>query len=155
MTAFGSDSRYIQETRQVLETILRLLPERPFAVRLPDGTKLPSAAESNPPRFTIVLKRPAALRRMFLSPSELAMGEGYIVDDFDIEGDMVAAFRFIDRLQVTRLPLIDLARLIRQLLRLERMGNQVEASGQYLADKFEAYTADGDLHSPNRDRQAS
>ena len=30
------------------------------------------------PRFTIILKRPEALRAMFLSPSELKLGEAYI-----------------------------------------------------------------------------
>lgn len=44
------------------------------------------------PRFTLVLKRPEALRAMFLAPSELTLGESYIYDDFDIEGDIEAAF---------------------------------------------------------------
>jgi len=35
---------------------------------------------------------------MFLSPSELALGEAYIYDDFDIEGDIEAAFDLADYL---------------------------------------------------------
>jgi len=45
------------------------------------------------PRFTVVLKHPAALRAMFCSPSELSLGEAYIHDDFEIEGDIEAAER--------------------------------------------------------------
>ena len=33
-----------------------------------------------------------ALRAMFSSPSELTLGEAYVHDDFDIEGDIEAVF---------------------------------------------------------------
>jgi cyclopropane-fatty-acyl-phospholipid synthase len=35
---------------------------------------------------------------MFLSPSELTLGEAYICDDFDVEGDIEAAFELADYL---------------------------------------------------------
>jgi len=50
-----------------------------FAVRLWEGTTWqaePSSGE--PPRFTLVLQHPGALRKMFLPPSELNLGEAYI-----------------------------------------------------------------------------
>jgi len=46
----------------------------------------------------LVLKHPGALRAMFSSPSELSLGEAYIHDDFDIEGDVEAAFDLSDYL---------------------------------------------------------
>lgn len=48
--------------------------------------------------FTLVLKRPGALRRMFLPPSELAISEAYLRDDFDVEGSMEAATGLADNL---------------------------------------------------------
>ncbi|MGE0704899.1 MAG: class I SAM-dependent methyltransferase, partial [Vicinamibacterales bacterium] len=63
---------------------------RTFAVRLWDGT-VDTPSTGTPPRFTLALRRPGALRRMLVPPSELALGEAYLRDDFDIEGDVEAA----------------------------------------------------------------
>ncbi|MFL5991488.1 MAG: hypothetical protein ACJ73W_05780 [Rubrobacteraceae bacterium] len=38
-----------------------------------------------------MLRRPGALRRMLLPPTDLALGEAYLRDDFDVEGDIEAA----------------------------------------------------------------
>jgi cyclopropane-fatty-acyl-phospholipid synthase len=73
-----------------LEEAFGDLSPRAFAVRLWDGSVMPPGA-GQPARFTLVIQHPAALRRMFWSPTELALGEAYIHDDFDIEGDAEAA----------------------------------------------------------------
>jgi len=78
-----------------LETLLRDYPRRDFQVRLWDGTTW--GAEKQP-RFALVLKHPGALRAMCLSPSELTLGEAYIHDDFDIEGDIESIFHLADYL---------------------------------------------------------
>ena len=63
---------------------------RTFRVRYWDGSvDEPSGKE--PVRFTLVLRHPGALRRMFLPPTERTLGEAYLRDDFDVEGDMEAA----------------------------------------------------------------
>ncbi len=49
-------------------------------------------------RFTWVLNHPGALRRMFWPLNELSLGESYIFGDFDIEGDLEAAFSLGDLL---------------------------------------------------------
>ena len=64
-----------------LESLLADYPKRNFQVRLWDGTTWGTEKQ---PRFALVLKHPGALRAMFLSPSELKLGEAYIHDDFDI-----------------------------------------------------------------------
>ena len=69
-------------------------PRRNFQVRLWDGSVL----GSDHPRVTVVLKNPEALREMFVSPSELSLGEAYIFDDLDIVGDIYAGFDLADYL---------------------------------------------------------
>ncbi|MGA8866287.1 MAG: cyclopropane-fatty-acyl-phospholipid synthase family protein [Candidatus Sulfotelmatobacter sp.] len=79
---------------ELLSELLADFPGSNFRVRLWDGTTLGSGQ----PRFTLVLKHPGALRAMFLSPTELTLGESYIFDDLDIEGDIEAAFDLADYL---------------------------------------------------------
>ena len=78
-----------------LNDLLAEYPKRDFQLVLWDGTVW---GEQERPRFTVVLRHPGALRAMFLNPSELALGEAYISDDFDIEGDVEAAFDLADYL---------------------------------------------------------
>jgi cyclopropane-fatty-acyl-phospholipid synthase len=80
---------------ELLETLLADYPRRDFQVRLWDGT---TWGVEKQPRFTLVLKDAGALCAMFLSPSELTLGEAYIYDDFDIEGDIEAAFELAEYL---------------------------------------------------------
>ena len=67
---------------------------RGFAVRLWDGTIDAPPGATLP--FTLVVRRPGALRRAFLPPSELALVEAYLRDDLDAEGDLGAAGRLGD-----------------------------------------------------------
>lgn len=103
---------------QTVSLIDRLFPPpRTFAVRLSDGTELPGART---PAFGLVLRHPGALRRMLMPPIELSMGEAYIYDDFDIEGDIFAAFSLIDTSLARKFPLGDLLALVRGILTLPR-----------------------------------
>lgn len=79
----------------LLDKLFAEYPSRDFQIRLWDGSTWGAVEQ---PRFTLVLKHPEALRRMFLDPSELAIGEAYIYDDFDVEGDIEAAFVLSDYL---------------------------------------------------------
>ena len=78
--------------RASLESLSQAFADYPcavdFQVRLWDGTTWGSTEK---PRFTLIVKHPYALRQMFLSPSELGIGESYIKDDFDVQGDLEAA----------------------------------------------------------------
>lgn len=67
-------------------------PPRAFAIRLWNGRVLPAAGT---PEFTLVIASPGSLRRMFRPPVELSMGEAYLRGDFDVEGDMTAAFEIV------------------------------------------------------------
>ena len=85
----------VRVSTEFLNTLFADYPRPDFHVRLWDETRWGSLEE---PRFTLVLKYPGALREMFLRPSELSMGEAYIFDDFDIEGDIEASFEMADYL---------------------------------------------------------
>jgi cyclopropane-fatty-acyl-phospholipid synthase len=80
---------------EFLDALLGNYPRRDFQVRLWDDAIWGTEKQ---PRFTLVLKHPGALRAMFSSPSELSLGQAYIHDDFDIEGDIEAAFDLSDYL---------------------------------------------------------
>jgi cyclopropane-fatty-acyl-phospholipid synthase len=82
----------IAQSIDFLEHLFLRYPRRDFRVRLWDGT----IWGGNKCKFTLVLKHPGGLRRMFTSPSELTLGEAYIFDDCDIEGDIEASFDLAD-----------------------------------------------------------
>ena len=99
----------------LLDSITADYPRRDFAVRLWDGEFWGDAIS---PRFTFVLKHPGALRRMLLGANQVTLGEAYIYDDFDVEGNLEAAFEFGDYLVAHELELMDKLRLAGLLLRI-------------------------------------
>lgn len=81
--------RVLEAARQAAAEVFGAPEERGFGVRYWNGYVEPGRAA--PPAFTLVLRRPAALRRMLLPPSELALGEAFVRGDFDVEGDLEPA----------------------------------------------------------------
>lgn len=125
-----------------LDSLLADYPRRDFQVRLWDGTTWGAERQ---PRFTLVLKDPGVLRAMFLSPSELTLGEAYIYGDFDIEGDIEAAFELADHLLGKQGSLgkrFDLAE------RLQKLPANHRAHTNRRRANFR-----GPVHSRDRDRQ--
>src|SRR5438105_8082708 len=72
---------------RILTAFTRDYPHN-FTVRFWSGSTW--EPRTGPPGFTLVLKHPGALRAMFWPFDRLGLGEAYIFDDFDIEGDMFA-----------------------------------------------------------------
>jgi cyclopropane-fatty-acyl-phospholipid synthase len=62
----------------------------PFAFRLWDGTELASRPGAAP-RFTVVINNPGAMATVFARPDLKTLGEAYLRDDLDVEGDLDAA----------------------------------------------------------------
>lgn len=116
---------------------------RNFVVRLWDGT---SWGDTERPRFTLVFKHPGAVRKMFAAPSELALGEAFIHDDFDIEGDMEAAFELADYLLAGEYSVTDRLQLGSLLLRLP--------NNEHLTERYPAPDLKGSIHSKQRDSKA-
>ncbi|HET7321273.1 MAG TPA: cyclopropane-fatty-acyl-phospholipid synthase family protein [Longimicrobiaceae bacterium] len=120
-------------------------PPRSFAIRLWTGETLPSAG---PPSFTLVLRNPGSLRRMFKVPVELSMGEAYLHGDFEVEGDMIAAFGLPHTARALAQSPSGAAALTRGWLRLPR-----GEPGEELQTRGPAHLH-GHEHSRERDRAA-
>jgi cyclopropane-fatty-acyl-phospholipid synthase len=129
-----------------LQAVFENIHPRDFAVRFWDGSVW--EAETEEPRFTIVLKHPGALRLMFRDlSSDLSMGEAYIYDDFDIEGGIFEVYRLADRLlEEADWSMSDKLRLGQMLLRLPK--------GDAKRKRDRAARLSGKRHSVDRDRQA-
>jgi len=137
--------RIALQCRAFLQEVLGGIHPRDFSFRLWDGTVW-NAEAGQPSRFTMVLRNPGVLRRMFGSPSELALGEAYLYNDLDIEGDIGSAFLLADRLLHLRLGLAERLRFARLLLALPSSGRRGNARP---TERLR-----GPLHSIGRDRQA-
>ena len=83
----------LESTRRVLAAIFGTVSDRSFAVEFWDGTV--DAPGHGRPRFTLALRRPGALRRMLLPPSELSIAHAYMFDDVDYRGDLEAAVAIV------------------------------------------------------------
>jgi cyclopropane-fatty-acyl-phospholipid synthase len=133
-----------QVTLALLDDLFGPPTERRFALRLWDGTVVGSGM-SYEPSFTLVLNRPGALRRMLLPPADLALGEAYLRDDFDVEGNFEKATKLADTLAARlRSPAL-LARLWRKLPADEESEKAGDGTPGYLR---------GRLHSRRRDAAA-
>jgi cyclopropane-fatty-acyl-phospholipid synthase len=100
--------RRVKEGDRAAGVVLRFLRDllgdyrpREFAVRLWDGTVWGSEP-GRPERFTLVINHPGALRRLFWPPTELALAEAYVHEDYDIEGWIEAVFGLADHLLTGR-----------------------------------------------------
>jgi cyclopropane-fatty-acyl-phospholipid synthase len=97
-----------------------------------------------------VLRRPGALRRALLPPSQLALGEAYLRDDVDVEGDLEAASGLVDGLSAQLLSPATQAALLPHLLRLPADDLPKSGSG----DSRPAPVLAGPRHSRVRDAAA-
>ncbi len=135
-----------QITLSLLQDVFSSSQQHNFAVRLWDGTTWKPEPESGEPtRCTLVLQHPGALRKMFLPPSDLNLGEAYIYNDFDIEGEIEAIYPLMEQLINGHRGKVEQLRYGRQLLNLPKM-SQPRTSD--IAAKLH-----GVVHSKGRDRQ--
>lgn len=147
----ATQPRTIIETDDTLATARAVLREifgppeaRTFSVRFWDGTT--EGPPEDDAEFTLVLKHPGSLRRMLLPPSEIAIGEAFLRDDFDVAGSLEAATGLDEVVKTSLRSPARLARLVR-LLRSLPDGPDDE-TGRKVA------RLDGQRHSVERDRVA-
>ena len=134
---------HVANTLDLLSAVLERYPGRDFAIRLWDGTVWePRGTTAH--RFTIVLKGPSALRRMFFPPTERKLGEAYMFGDFEIGGELYAAID-LARYLWEGWSLSDTLRFAPKLLRLP---SRDPGSNNQIAHMS------GERHSVQRDMQA-
>jgi cyclopropane-fatty-acyl-phospholipid synthase len=93
----------VEQAARALGPLLRALgDERDFAIRFWDGRGIRPRLGSEP-RFTLIIRRPGALRRMLVPPTDLAIGEAFVHGDFDVEGDIFAFTSLPERLASVQL----------------------------------------------------
>jgi cyclopropane-fatty-acyl-phospholipid synthase len=137
----------VRTTLSLLQDIFASSQSPNFAVRLWDGTVWQSRPEAGEAaRFTLVLQHAGALRRMLLPPTELNLGEAYIYNDYDVEGDLVAAFSIGDQLMDEHWGKMAQVRYGKRLLSLPNTG---QSRPRDITVKLH-----GARHSKERDRQA-
>ena len=112
-------------------------------VRFWDGTVWEHGSDA---AFTLVLTHPGALRSMLRDRGELPLGEAYIFGDFDIQGNIAAAFELSDVMLGRNESLVQKARLAALMSRLPRTGRP-----RLLSRKSHL---PGAVHSKSRDREA-
>ena len=114
--------------------------------RLWSGTRWP---DERPRPATIVLRSPSSLAQMFLSGTEVGLAESYLHNDFDIEGDIEAAFDIADSLLARRQDLKSKVKLAGALLA------QSESHGASKLRTAAAMILPSVPHSPQRDRHVT
>ena len=129
----------------ILNAVFSAYPSHDFAVQLWDGTTWPDNAPLAP-AFTLRLNHPGTLRKMFLPPSELNLGESFIYGDFDIDGDLSAAYPLAEHFENLDWGMGDKLSIARRLLTLPN--TSAERAGR------QAARVSGQQHSRARDRQA-
>jgi cyclopropane-fatty-acyl-phospholipid synthase len=113
-------------------------------VRLWDGRRWP---DDEPRPTTILLRHPGALRSMLLPGTEVGLGEAYLYDDFDVEGNLEGVFDLVDRLALDLNGVLDKLRAGRNLLKLP--SGTKHKPGQRGPARLK-----GKSHSIERDRKA-
>ena len=131
-------------TLEILEEVFGESHAGNVGVRLWNGICWP---EEGSYAATLVLKHPGALRAMFLPGTELGLGEAFIYDDFDVEGQIEAVFPLADGLAEATSDWQKKLRAGAALLRLP-------AGREHAAGRRGRADLSGKPHSIDRDRQA-
>jgi cyclopropane-fatty-acyl-phospholipid synthase len=138
----------LSRCRDVLAALFGEPQQRSFDIKFWDGS---TDRGGNPrPPFTLVLNRPAALRRMLLPPNELSIVESYLSGDVEIEGSMEAASNLADMIGDRLHSPAKVARLVARVLQLPGKADDDLADARFpeRARKL------GPRHTPVRDAAA-
>ena len=144
----GNGGTALKHSRHAIELLFGPPAQRPFAVRYWDGTREEPAAKAP---FTLVIRRPSALRDMLLPPTELSIVESYLTGAVDVEGDLGSAIALGDAISSRLKAPATLVSLVRDVLALPK-GNDRPAIHARRADR--TVSPAGGVHEPARDRAA-
>jgi len=136
-------------TLHVLEELIPNSLKDCLTIQLWDGTLWP---DDKPRRTTIILNHPGALRAMFLGANEVALGEAFLNNDFDIEGVAEDVFPVADAISVSHISVWKKVHALWQLMHLPPATNgykhPTNGRGHHRA------ALHGKAHSIQRDKAA-
>ena len=135
--------RTLERSVEFLETLFGEGFLNGFAVRLWDGTELPSRTPET--AFTLLVNDPGALRSAFAPPIDLNAGRAFVEGNLEIEGDVRSAIMAMDAANNARTA-AQTMRIVYLLARMPRSSNGREKT-------LEARLT-GAEHSKERDRAA-
>src|SRR6266699_3281291 len=148
MHAVSSATTVEEKTRRILSEIFADCTLDKVTVRLWDNSAWP---DDRPRLARLVLKHPGAAKRMFSPGTEVGLAEAYLRNDFDIEGDIEAAFEVGDFL-LSRLG--DWKKKLKLGGLLIRIPGNDGTSIMQRAARQLLPRIRGKRHSPERDRRA-
>jgi cyclopropane-fatty-acyl-phospholipid synthase len=131
----------------------------PLRIRCWDGSELAAAPRAGDgdggsgSAATLVIKSPAAVRRLLWQPNELGLSRAYVAGEIEVDGDIWSLFRLQAVLSPTERPRGWRARL-QGGERLLAAARATGALGRPLAPPPEEARLHGSLHSRDRDAQA-
>jgi cyclopropane-fatty-acyl-phospholipid synthase len=144
----GNANSAIKAAQRVIEDLFGPASSRNFGVRYWDGSGEYAAKR---PAFTLAIRRPGALRRMLLPPSELSIVEAYLFGDVDIDGDIEAAATLGDVAARRVSSASEATRLMRHALELPKDAPPDAMREAHVARRLFRF---GRKHSEGRDAKA-
>ena len=111
----GSDSKHINATVRIVKQLLHNF-QGAIALRLWNGTHY--VFGDTVPKFTLVVRDPAVLRKLVLKRNPITLVDAYFRGLVDFEGDLYAGLRLKPYLQKLSLPIRSRAVLVLDALRL-------------------------------------
>lgn len=119
------DAHHAETSRGLLAKVFGNYPRRDWAIRLWDKSSWRPEGGSEVPRFTIILNHAGSLRRMLSKPNSLDLGESFLADVFDVEGDLLGACELGDYLLRLDLSVLQKLGILAQLRSLPKLESKV------------------------------
>jgi cyclopropane-fatty-acyl-phospholipid synthase len=130
-------------TAPLRRELQRLFPDRPFTVKLWDGTAVPATCA---PGLTLCIRSPRAVAHMLHAPGQLGLGRAYVSGELEVD-DLDALVEVADSWQPPALPARSRARLMLAAARASGGVSGLAAPAVELRPR-------GVLHSRSRDARA-
>ena len=133
----------LSRPQPLLRELDQALPDRPFSVRLWDGSTLPATNGGGP---TFEVRSPDALAHALLSPGQLGLGRAYVSGELDVD-DLDAVLEVLAEWQA---PPIER----REQRARARRGPRASASAARRTCRGRSCGSRGRRHTPERDARA-
>src|SRR5580704_16406751 len=117
MAVAVADNASVTPAKNLLSLLCDGISPRDFAIRYWDGTTV-GPDSGQPTRFTLVLNHAGSVRQMLWPFNKAAVGEAYIYDDIDIEGDIEAFIEMLMHWRAKRLSPVQKLSILRKLTKM-------------------------------------